>query len=489
MKKLELVMILAAAAGAAVTGSYPEAAAIVLLCLGFKWLEKQLEARSREQIAGSALMEAESGWNYENAVSVPTRLEQFTARFAKIFTPAMAAAAAVTALAGSAATGDRSYWIRTACTFLIIGCTGTLVRSIPLAFRCGIAAGSVRRILFKNGNAMEKISDMKLVAMGKSGILTDGQYGLQRVVPAIVFDEDEEEAESQEKESEEELILRLCAGAASGTSHPAVPGIMRGAEAWKLHPDRPEQVLESTEEGGCAKLPEGIVCFGTRTYLQKKNIPVPAPVQAYGMQILVALDGEHIGTLILADRVKNGAERLVQAARHVGVRTAILTEESNLNAETVGKQLNIDLIRAGLSPEQKVEAMKDLRRKVGGTFYLGSGKRDAAVMACADVSGTLGSGTAEAVEAADIVYAGNELKPMEISIDLSFVTTRIASENILLSVLVKAGVVFLGFVGYANLWLTIVADIGVTVICIINAVRILYFGKYRLRRQTGSGKK
>ena len=171
----------------------------------------------------------------------------------------------------------------------------------------------------------------------------------------------------------------------------------------------------------------------------------------------------------------------MNAARHVGAKTAVLTEESEVNANAIAKQLSIDLSYGALTPAGKQSVIKDMRRKVGTMFYLGSGLRDAAVMENADVSGTLSSGTQEAVRAADILYMSRELKPAEDSIDLAFVTTRIASENILLSLLIKAGVIFLGFVGHANLWLAIIAETAVAVICIFNAIRLLYFGKYRLR--------
>lgn len=480
MKKLELVMIAAAAAGAVVTGNYPEAAAVILLYIGLKLLEKKLDESSRERIRESSILQTGSGWRLEEAAAEPMKLERFVNRLAKVYTPAMAAAAAAAAVIPSVITGNWSYWVRAGCTFLIAGCVGTLAASILLARRCGIAVSSARGILFKNGSAMEKISNMKVVATGKTGILTDGQYGLQRVIPAIAF---EDEEGSEERESERELILRLCAGAAEGCSHPAAPGIIRAAETWKLHPDHPAEILETAEDGVCARMPEGVVCFGSREFLWKYGIRTPEPVQTYGLQIPVALDGEHIGTLILADGVKNGAEGLVRAARHVGAKTVILTEDSEFNASAVAKQLNIDLVRADLHGAQKAEAMKDLRRKTGGIFYLGSGVRDAAIIQTADVSGTFESGKPEAVEAADILYMGTELRPMENSIDLAFVTTRIVSENVFLSLLVKAGIIFLGFVGYANLWLAIVAEVGVGIICIINAVRILYLGKYRLQKR------
>lgn len=484
MKKLELVMIIAAAAGAVAVGSYPEAAAILLLYLACVWMRDRVLAGSRARIEESSLLQAENGWRYEDAVSDPPRVERIVLRLQKAGTPAIAAIAVAAAVILSVMTGDWKYWVRVGCTFLIIGHISTLTASVSLAFRCGIAVSSARRILFKNGGAMETISNMKLVATGKQGILTDGQYGLQRVVPAIAFEEEEEDPSGEHtKETEEELILRLCAGAAAGAQHPAANGIARAAEAWKVQPDKPEEILESTEDGVCARLPEGIVCFGSREYLLKKGIRLPEPVPVYGLQIPVALDKEHIGTLILADRMKDGAERLIQAARHVGAKTAILTEESEFNASAVARHLNIDLVRADLTPEGRTEAMKDLRRKGGVTLYLGDGVRDAAAVAAADVSGVLGNCSAEAQEAADILYRGTELKPMEDSIDLAFVTTRIASENVVLAILVKLGIIFLGFVGYANLWLTVVAEIGVSVICIINAVRLLYFGKYRLQKK------
>ena len=483
MRKLELVMIAAAVVGAVATGSYPEAAVLVLLYLGCRLLERYIISASRAKIENNALMQAENGWTYEKAVAAPMRVEHFADNFAKFFPPVMAAAGAAAALIPSLVTGDWTYWVRVGCTFLIIGCTGTLAASVSLAKRCGIAAASARSIFFKSGEAMENISNMKVVALGK-GALTDGKYGLQRVVPAIAFEEeDDEDGEEQEMETEEELILRLCAGAAEGLSHPAVRSILRAAEAWKIRPDQREELIETSEDGVCAKLPEGIVCFGDRKYFREKKIRLPEPVQAYGMQIYVALDGEHIGTLILQDSIVQGAESLIMAIRHVGAKTVLMTEESTFNAETIARHLNIDQVRAELSGEKKAETMKDLRRKMGVTLYLGDGEGDASIMAAAEVSGSFDSGAAEAVEAADILYAGKALQPMEDSIDLAYLTTRVASENVFLACLIKAGIIFLGLVGYANLWLTILADIGVAVICLVNAVHILATRKYRFRKK------
>ena len=477
---LEMIMIVLAAVGAVVIGKYPEAGAVILLYLCGKLVEKQAVKKSREKIASSAVMTVKNGWTYEDAVSQKTRTERLISRFSRIFTPAVLAGAIVVAVVPSVVTGNWTYWIRTACTFLVVGCIGTLVASVSLAFSCGIAVSTRRGVLFKSGQPMETINNMRLFVTGKTGILTDAQYGLQRVVSAIAF-EPGNGKEEKGQETEEEFVLRLCAGAMKNTKDPVFACVERAAEVWKVTPDTPEEVQEEAGQGVCARLPEGRVCAGTREYLMRKGIAVAPPLQAYGLQICVALGHDHIGTLLLADRVNKGAESLMNAARHVGAKTAVLTEESEINANAIAKQLSIDLSYGSLTPAGKQSVIKDMRRKVGTMFYIGSGLRDAAVMESADVSGTLSSGTEEAVRAADILYMSRELKPAEDSIDLAFVTTRIASENILLSLLIKAGMIFLGFVGHANLWLAIIADTAVAVICILNAVRLLYFGKYRLR--------
>ena len=479
MKKtvmVQNVLMILAAVLAVVIGRYPEAAAIVLLYVAERWLLKTVTARTREQIAGVVDLES-----VEQVVKTETRLEKRLARFTRIFTPAAVAAAAAAALFFFLKKGDWQYGLRTACTFLVISCPWVLSASIRLAYLCGIAVSRIRGIRFKDGTVMEKISNMRLAAVGCRGILTDGRYGLQRVVPAIAFEEEEEGVEA---ESEEEFVLRLCAGAAAGSSFPLADSIARAAKTWKVEAGTPLKTKESREDGVTAVLPEGEVLCGTREYFLSKHIQIPEPLQAYGAQIQVALNGDHIGTLLFSDRLRNGAESLIKALHHVGAKTVVITGESKLNADAIARSLNIDVVHADLRPEQKTDVMKQLLRKGGDTLYIGTGRTDASLMGKATASGMLKGGTDEAAEAAGILYDSTELKPVEDSIDLAFCTTRIASENAFLSILMKAGIIFLGMVGYANLWLAIAADAAIAVICIINAVRLPNFGKYWISNKT-----
>ena len=429
----------------------------------------------------------------EEATASKPHIERFITRFARVYTPIVVVAAVLVAVIPTLMGGDWSYWLRTACTFLVISCPCALVISVPLAYFCGIAAAAKRGVLFKGGEAMEMISKMGLLVLDKTGTLTDGIFGLQRVSVEEAFQEKTEEEnasadgtdsrdEEDEVETAEECILRLAAGAESQSTHPLAQSILRAAEAWKLSPDRPSEVEETAGKGVRARLPEGEVLCGSRNYLSGKGVDVQELMaNAYGTEICVALNGQFLGSMLLADRLKPGAESLVNAVHHIGGSVVILTGDKAANANAVAKKLGIDLVHAELLPEQKLEIMRKLRKKKGRAMYVGDGINDAPVMAGADVSGAMGSGSDAAVEAADIVYMTSNLKAVEDSIDLAFQTTRIASENVVLALLVKIGIMFLGLVGHANMWLAVFADTGIAMICIINAVRILYAGKYRTR--------
>ena len=434
----------------------------------------------------------------EEATENKPHMERFISRFARVYTPAVVVVALLVFLIPVVRGGDWHYWLRAACTFLVISCPCALVISVPLSFVTGIAAASKRGILFKSGEALEMIDRIRYVVLDKTGTLTNGVFGLQRVVaegaepdePIVPGEDDdyedeyEDDEDEDESESEQERILRLCASAEETSSHPLAQSILRAAKAWDLEPEKATSIEEIAGHGIRAVVSEGTVLCGSRTFLKEEGVAVPdGYLRAYGAEVYVALNGEYLGRLLLADKIRADAESFLRAVRHIGAEVAILTGDKEANARAVANHLGIKEVHAELLPDEKLEVLRKIRKKRGCAFYIGDGINDAPVMAGADISGAMAAGADIAVETADIVYMNSDLKAVEESIDIGFQTKRIAAENIVLSLVIKLGVIFLGLVGYANMWMAIVADTGVLIICVINAVRVLYVGKYRTTRK------
>ncbi|MBR2560850.1 MAG: heavy metal translocating P-type ATPase [Eubacterium sp.] len=420
----------------------------------------------------------------ENAAANKPRMERRSARFVKIYTPAVAAAAVLVFLIPTLRGGDWHYWLRTACTFLVISCPCAIAISVPLAYITGLAAASKNGMLFKSGESLEAVTNARVVVMDKTGTLTDGVFGLQSVIPEEGFAEEIGGDGDSEYESAEDIILRLCAGAERGSKHPLAQSVLRAAEVWKLEPDIPTETEELAGKGIRAILPEGEVLCGSQTFLRERGVAFDAEyLKAYGSEIYVALNGRYLGRLLLADRLKEGADALINEIHHMQSKTAILTGDKRVNAEAVARNLGIKMVYAELMPDAKLDVMKRLRKDLGSVMYVGDGINDAPVMAGADVSAAMGSGADLALDTADIVYLHPDLETVKESIVLAYQTVRIAGENIFLAMLIKLGMVFLGMVGYADISLAIVADTIVAVICIFNSVRVLFTGKYRINRE------
>ena len=422
----------------------------------------------------------------ETAAAAKPRMERLSTKFAQVYTPAVAIAAVLVFVIPTLRGGDWHYWLRTACTFLVISCPCAMAISVPLAYITGLAAASKNGMLFKSGEALEAVTNARAVVMDKTGTLTDGVFGLQRVIPEASFAEETgAEADDPEYETTEEFILRLCAGAEKNAAHPLAQSIVRAAEVWNLEPDTPEQAEESAGRGVRAVLPEGQVLCGSSAFLREEGVPVREDhLNAYGSEIFVALNGRYIGRLLLADRLKEGAEQLINEIHHMGAKAAILTGDKRVNAEAVARTLNIKIVNAELMPDEKLEIMKKLRKQFGRIMYIGDGINDAPVMAGADVSAAMGSGSDLAMDTADIVYMNTDLETVKESLVLAYQTVRIGGENILMAMLIKLGMIFLGMVGYADISFAIVADTLVAVICIVNSVRVLFAGQFRTNRET-----
>ncbi len=399
----------------------------------------------------------------ENAAASKPKMDRFITRFARVYTPVVVLAAILTAIIPSLVTGDWNHWIYTAITFLVISCPCALVLSVPLAFFSGIGAGSRQGILFKGGLAIEALKNIKAVVMDKTGTITKGDFQLQQVIPV-------------EKLSEEDLLL-TAAECELLSTHPIGNSIVAAAKERGLILQRPEKAEEISGKGIQAVIQGKEVLCGSRALLEQHGIePCGYRNDRYGTEVLAAIDGEYAGCLVIADAVKEDAAESVRAMKRQGIMTVMLTGDSAASAEAVAEKVGIDQVYAKLLPGEKLDRLQKIREKQGAVMFVGDGINDAPVLAGADVGAAMGSGADAAIEAADVVFMNSSVQAVGESIRIAKVTGGIAVQNVVFALAVKAAVMLMGFLGYANMWMAVFADTGVAMLCVLNSIRALYVG-------------
>lgn len=396
----------------------------------------------------------------ENAAASKPQIERFIARFARVYTPVVVLLAVLTAIVPSLVTGDWNHWIYTAITFLVISCPCALVLSVPLAFFSGIGAGSKRGILFKGGISLEAMKNVRAVVMDKTGTITLGNFKLQEAVPANGTDAD--------------TLLALCASCEQNSTHPIAQSILAAARDKQISLDTPSEVEEIAGHGIRAALPQGEVLCGNRKLMDQFHVPVNAAALNYGTEVFAALNGTFIGHLVIADTIKPEAADAISAIRSKDIVTAMLTGDAQENADAVAKATGIDEVHARLLPQDKLETLKEIRAAHGAVMFVGDGINDAPVLAGADVGAAMGSGADAAIEAADVVFMTSQLDAVPKALEIAHTSLRIARQNVVFALVIKALVMVLGLAGFANMWMAVFADTGVAMICVLNSIRILY---------------
>lgn len=396
----------------------------------------------------------------ENAAATKPRIDRFITRFARVYTPTVVLLAALVAVIPSLITGNWNYWVYTALTFLVISCPCALVLSVPLAFFSGIGRGSRTGILFKGGLSMEALCNIKAIAMDKTGTLTTGEFAVQSITTAEGFDEVD--------------ILAKAAALEVRSSHPVAVSIAN--EAKKRNVQLAEVVdLEELSGRGMTGVVNGVkVAVGNRRLFNELQITGYGEPADYGSEVLVALDGQYAGTILIADALKEDTKSAVAELAKRGLRTIMLTGDTQAGARYMAKEAGIDDVRAELLPVDKLSVMKELRETYGSTMFVGDGINDAPVLAGADVGGAMGSGADAAIEAADVVYMRPSISAVVESIRISSNTISIAWQNVVVALGVKILVMIMGLFGFANMWVAVFADTGVSILCILNSIRILY---------------
>lgn len=404
----------------------------------------------------------------EHAANHKPVMEKFITRFARVYTPFVVILALATAIIPSLITGEWYHWIYTALTFLVISCPCALVLSVPLAFFSSIGAGSKLGVLFKGGSAIEALGKVKTVVMDKTGTITKGNFVVQDCLATKEISKDE--------------LLRLCAEAEMNSTHPIAVSIVNAAKEKGMELKAPESVQEIAGKGLIVKGEAGEVLCGNRLLLTEHQVDIPQlKEEYYGTEVFAAFNGVYLGRILIADTVKEDAHDTMKYLKRLGIRTAMLTGDSERNAKHVADELGIDMVHAKLLPEEKLNSLNQIRKENGRVMFVGDGINDAPVLAGADVGAAMGSGADAAVEAADVVFLNSGMKAVAQAVELSLKTSLVARENVVFALVVKLLVMVLGIAGFANMWWAVFADTGVAMICILNSVRLLY-GKYQTIR-------
>ncbi|HJA42621.1 MAG TPA: cadmium-translocating P-type ATPase, partial [Candidatus Dorea stercoravium] len=404
----------------------------------------------------------------ENAAASKPKLDRFITRFARIYTPIVVLAAVATAIIPSLVTGNWREWIYTAITFLVISCPCALVLSVPLAFFSGIGAGSKKGILFKGGIAIEALKNVKAVVMDKTGTITRGEFQVQSVIPFG-------------RESMDGL-LQLAAQCELGSTHPIGTSIVEAAREKGMTLERPEKVEEISGKGIHAVTERGEVLCGNRALMELFHVRMDRCGSVrYGTEVLLALDGELAGCIVIADSLKKEAKDAIAMMKKQGLVTAMFTGDGEESARAVAGEAGIDRVYARLLPQDKLTRLQEMRREAGAVMFVGDGINDAPVLAGADVGAAMGSGADAAIEAADVVFMTSQVTAVPESVAIARKTGRIAMQNVVFALTVKALVMILGFAGMANMWMAVFADTGVAMLCVLNSIRALY-GKAVLQK-------
>ena len=397
----------------------------------------------------------------ENAAASKPKIDRFITRFSRVYTPVVVCLALAVAVIPSLITGEWNYWVYTALSFLVMSCPCALVLSVPLAFFSGIGAGSRKGILFKGGLAMEALGNLKAVVMDKTGTVTEGNFQVQQVVSAGNYTQEE--------------LLAICAGCEQNSTHPIAHSIVAAATEKGLALAALEELEQIDGHGIRARLPEGQVLCGNRKLLEKYGIPVEIEGDIYGAEVLVAVNGVFEGYLVISDTIKEDAQAAVSRLKAMNLHTVMLTGDSQDSAQMVAKETGIQEVHAKLLPEDKLTILQQVRKEHGTVMFVGDGINDAPVLAGADVGAAMGSGADAAIEAADAVFMASGVDSIPEAVSIARRTNRIAMQNVVFALAIKAAVMILGLLGHANMWLAVFADSGVAMLCVLNSIRVLYW--------------
>lgn len=385
--------------------------------------------------------------------------EKFITRFSKVYTPIVVILALFLAIVPSIIVGNPSEWVYRALVFLVISCPCALVLSIPLGFFCGIGKSSKYGILVKNSEAMEKISKIDTIVFDKTGTLTEGKFKVNQIRSEFL------------KESE---LLKIAAYAEYYSNHPIALSIKQVYRD-EIDESQISDYQEVPGQGIKVKIGSDEVLAGNEEMLKKANLPIPEE-DAIGTIVYFVINGKYVGNILISDEIKEDSYSLVEKLKQVGVQHfAVLSGDHESIVSSVCKKLEIAEYHSRLLPIDKVEYLKKLEKtSKNPVAFVGDGMNDALVLASADVGISLGGiGSDAAIEASDMVLMNDRISLIAKAIQISKKTQNIIWQNIIFAISIKVLVLILGSLGIANIWSAVFSDVGVTVLAIMNSIRIL----------------
>ena len=406
----------------------------------------------------------------ENASAKKAKAENFISKFSRFYTPAVVSAAILLAVIPSLFDGAWSVWIYRALTFLVISCPCALVISVPLTFFGGIGGASKCGILIKGGNYIEALSRCETVVFDKTGTLTKGTFSITSV--------------HSEVHTNEQTVLKYAALAESNSNHPIAKSICERCQD-EISTSVLSDVTELSGKGILAHTETGEeILVGNEKLMQENNI-VFQPVSEIGTIVYVALNGTFLGSIVISDEMKSTSAEAIENLRQVGIRKAVmLTGDSEKTGTAVAQALGINEVFSELLPADKVfhtEMLLQAKNPKKTLAFVGDGINDAPVLSRADIGIAMGAiGSDAAIEASDIVLMDDDPKKIALAIRIAKRTLAIAYQNIFFALGVKGLVLLLGALGLVGMWAAVFADVGVSVIAILNAMRVLNVKNYQM---------
>ncbi len=399
----------------------------------------------------------------ENASSKKSKSENFISKFARYYTPIVVIIALILAIVPPLIDKSATFseWLYRALSFLVVSCPCALVISIPLSFFGGIGGASKRGILIKGSNYLEQLASTEIIVFDKTGTLTEGVFEVQKI---------------KAMDMSEEELLKMVAYSENYSNHPIAVSVKKA-----YHKEIDDKQIIKTEElsglGIASKIGKRDVLVGNEKLMEEKQIQF-TQCDEIGTVLYVAIEGKYVGYLVIADKIKEDAINTIKTLKENHIKqTIMLTGDRKKVGESVANKLGLDKVYTELLPDGKVEKVESLRKeksKKGKLAFVGDGINDAPVLAISDVGIAMGGlGADSAIEAADVVLMTDELSKIVEAIHLAKKTMRIVKENIVFAILIKVLVLVLSTLGLSTMWEAVFADVGVSIIAIINALRVL----------------
>lgn len=391
----------------------------------------------------------------EDAEKSKSNEEKFITRFAAVYTPIVLVVSLLIAVIPIILGGEPSVWIYRSLTCLVASCPCAIVISVPLAFYAGIGRATKEGVLIKGGKYVEAISKADCFAFDKTGTITTGKLSVSKVISHV-------------PEVTENNILALCAACEVNSSHPMAKAILESAKNKGLVLPDLENYKEKPGFGVYAEKDGNVLICGGKRILGNHNTPADK-----NSKVFLIENGKLLGEISLSDEIREEAKSVIGELKSLGIKTAaMLTGDFQSSAKPIAEAVGINLLKSDLLPQEKVEEFSKIKNN-RVCCYVGDGINDAPVMAAADCSFAMGLGSEAAIETADAVLSGGNLSPLPKTIRLCRKVMNTAKANIVFAIAVKVIVVSLGVAGFAPIWLAVLADTGVSILCIFNSIRLL----------------